>query len=145
VAGFSHALGAPLPTMRARNPRGRKMDSDQKLAALADRCGAPDFGPEGVCAACCFARKVTTRIAATERDVQTTLALCTYRQKVVAPLLDLDQMSNPGIPHPTPAMINERQHVKSAFAEAPPEERQAFATLIDTLYEQHLKSPPPSP
>jgi hypothetical protein len=119
------------------------METDQKLAALADRCGAPDFGPEGVCAACCFARRVTTRIAANERDVQTTLALCTYRQKVVAPLLDLDQMSNPGIPRAAPAMLHEREQVKRAFAEAPPEERQAFATLIDSLYEQHMKSPVP--
>jgi hypothetical protein len=119
------------------------MDVDQKLAALADRCGAPVFGPDGVCAACCFARQVTTRIAATERDVQTTHALCTYRQKLVEPLLDLEQMSNPGIPQAAPAMVHEREMVKRAFAEAPPEERQAFVTLIDSLHEQHMKSPMP--
>jgi hypothetical protein len=142
MTSFNHALGAPLPTMRGRSPH--PVEVDQKLAALADRCGAPDFGPEGVCAACCFARRVTTRIAATERDVQTTHALCSYRQKVVAPLLDVDQMSNPGIPQASKVMFNEREQVKRAFAEAPPQERQAFATLIDSLYEQHLQSPPPA-
>jgi hypothetical protein len=105
---------------------------DQKLAALADRCAAPHLGPEGVCGTCSFARAVTTQIAASDRAVQATLSVCSYRQKLVLPLLDLHEVSNPGVPRS--AAGSEAEQVKRAFADAPPEERRAFETLIDTLH-----------
>lgn len=117
------------------------MTIDEKLSALAHRCGAPALGPDGVCAACCFARKVTTRIAASDGHVQTTLALCAYRDRLVAPLLELHEVSNPGLRPNDARGAAEADQVEAAFATAPPEERQAFVTLVESLYEQHLRSP----
>jgi hypothetical protein len=116
---------------------------DDKLAALAGRCEAPRFGPEGVCAACCFARRITTQIAAeaagsAEGRVQATTAVCTYRQRLVLPLLELFEVSNPGLGRVRPEDTSEAEEVKRAFRDAPPEERQAFETLIESLYEKHL-------
>jgi hypothetical protein len=124
---------------------------DDKLAALAARCEAPQFGPDGVCPACCFTRRVTTRIAATpmkggaapalDGHVESTLAICAYRQRLVTPLLELHEMSNPGLRPGLTGGVTEAELIKLAFATTPSEERQAFVTLIETLYEQHVRAP----
>jgi hypothetical protein len=122
---------------------------DDKLAALANRCITPPPGASGVCGACCFTRRITTRIAATplggasastDGHVESTWAVCAYRQRLVEPLLDLHEVSNPGLRAPLVAET-EGEQVRRAFAGAPAEERRAFETLIETLYEQHLRTP----